>query len=305
MEILSARHTRLFPQDFGRYNRGVQHGELSRVWITGAGGLIGHQLIQTAPASIPGGSALPLVRAELDLTDQAAVSARFRADAPTAIIHCAALSRSPACQADPALARRLNVGVTRLLTELAADIPFVLLSTDLVFDGRQGNYVEDAAVGPLSVYAETKVEAEALTRAHPHHLIIRTSLNYGTSPTRDLSFAEELVNAWRAGRTTPLFDDEYRCPIAAVETARAIWGLLKNDAVGTFHVAGRERLSRWQIGQLVAARHPEVKARILANSLKTFQGPPRPADVSLDCTKAERVVGYALPKFADWLAQEK
>ncbi|HTH46911.1 MAG TPA: SDR family oxidoreductase [Candidatus Limnocylindria bacterium] len=283
----------------------MQRAESSRVWVTGAGGLIGHQLVGLAPAAFPTGAVIPLLRANLDLTDHAAVTARFRAEAPAAIIHGAALSRSPACQADPRLARQLNVEVTRRLAELAADIPFVLLSTDLVFDGRQGNYAEDDAVGPLSVYAETKVEAEAITRAHPHHLIIRTSLNYGTSPTGDRSFAEELANAWRAGRTTSLFDDEYRCPIAASETARAIWGLLQAGSRGTFHVAGRERLSRWQIGRLVATQHPELNARITASSLKTFQGAPRPADVSLDCAKAERTLGYALPKFTEWLEREK
>ena len=283
----------------------MQRAEASRVWVTGAGGLIGHQLIATAPGSVPGVTAIPLVRAQLELTDRAAVADRFRADRPAAIIHSAALSRSPACQADPALARQLNVEVTRQLAELAMEIPFVLLSTDLVFDGRQGNYAEDDAVGPLSVYAETKVAAEEIARAHPCHLIVRTSLNYGTSPTGDRSFAEELAHAWRAGRTTPLFDDEFRCPIAAIETARAIWGVLRQGVVGTFHVAGRERLSRWQIGQLVAARHPELKALIVTSSLKTFQGAPRPADVSLDCTKAERALGHPLPKFTEWLEREK
>ncbi len=297
-------HTRLFSMDPDRYHRHVQQSGASRVWVTGAGGLIGHALVRTAPTAASGWSAIPLVRTDLDLTDRAAVAARFHADAPSAIIHSAALSRSPACQADPALARLLNVEVTRQLAELAADIPFVLLSTDLVFDGRKGSYGEEDMTNPLGVYAETKVAAEAVARAHPHHLIVRTSLNYGTSPTGDRSFAEELVNAWRAGRTTPLFDDEYRCPIAARETARAIWGLLTLNAAGTFHVAGRERLSRWQIGHLVAAHRPEVKALITASSLKNFQGPPRPADVTLDSSQAERALGYALPRFTEWLAQE-
>jgi dTDP-4-dehydrorhamnose reductase len=241
----------------------------------------------------------------MDLTNPAAVAARFRADAPAAVIHCAALSRSPACQADPALAHRLNVEVTRQLAELAAHIPFVLLSTDLVFDGRKGGYAEDDAVGPLSVYAETKIAAEQLVRRHPHHLIIRTSLNYGRSPTGDRGFNEELANAWRAGRATPLFDDEFRCPIAAMETARAVWGLLESKGRGIFHVAGSERLSRWQIGRLVAALRPDLKPQIIAASLKSFQGPARPADVSLDCAKAERALGRKLPSFTEWLAQEK
>lgn len=275
-----------------------------RVWVTGAGGLIGRQIVRLLSGVLSDGDAIPLVRAELDLTDDAAVSARFRTDKPDAVIHCAALSRSPACQADPALARRLNVEVTRRLAELATKITFVFLSTDLVFDGRKGNYVENDPVGPLSVYAETKVAAEEIVRAHPRHLIVRTSLNYGHSATGDRGFNEELANAWRAGRVTPLFTDEFRRPIAARETARAVLELLRDGASGVFHLAGGERLSRWEIGQLIAARQPELKPQIVASSLKSFAGPPRPADVSLNCAKAEARLGRALPKFSEWLARE-
>ena len=79
-----------------------------------------------------------LTRAHLDLTDSAAVRAEFRRQQPQLVIHCAALSQSPDCEANPALARKLNVEVTALLAELAAEIPLFFLSTDLVFDGRSG-----------------------------------------------------------------------------------------------------------------------------------------------------------------------
>src|SRR5206468_1060896 len=104
----------------------------------------------------------PLTRPELDLADLAAVRGRFRSDCPALVIHCAALTRTPECQANPALARKLNVEVTARLAELAADIPFIFFSTDMVFDGRTGNYDEYSPTNPLGVYAETKVEAEQI-----------------------------------------------------------------------------------------------------------------------------------------------
>src|SRR5688500_4744950 len=110
------------------------------VWITGANGLIGNYLMQTAPQVAPRREVIGLTRALLDVTDANAVRDQFRARAPQLLIHCAALSRSPACQDNPALARKLNVEATARLAELADDIPFVFLSSDLVFDGRQGNY---------------------------------------------------------------------------------------------------------------------------------------------------------------------
>ena len=146
-------------------------------WITGAGGLIGSHLVRAATALAPGWQVRSLTRDQLDLADGDAVRRAFQQDAPALIIHCAAMSRSPACQQNPALARQLNVDVTARLAELAAEIPLVFFSTDLVFDGRAGNYDESAAVNPLNVYAETKVAAEKIVVANPRHTVLRTSLN--------------------------------------------------------------------------------------------------------------------------------
>lgn len=200
------------------------------------------------------------------------------------------------------MARKLNVEVTRVLAELAADVSLVLFSTDLVFDGRRGHYTESDRPNPLSVYAETKLAAERVVAQHPRHLIIRTSLNGGTSPTGDRGFNEEMRRACLAGRTLRLFKDEYRSPIAAVETARAVWQLIAAGATGIYHVAGSERLSRWRIGELLAARWPELHPKIEPASLKEYQGAPRPPDTSLNCAKTEGLLGACLPGFSDWLA---
>jgi dTDP-4-dehydrorhamnose reductase len=112
-----------------------------------------------------------LTRARLDLADSAAVRREFRRQRPKLVVHCAALSNSPECQANPALAREINVEATARLAELAADAFFVFFSSDLVFDGRAGNYDESAPVNPLSVYAETKVAAERVVLANPKHLV--------------------------------------------------------------------------------------------------------------------------------------
>ncbi|KAB2653970.1 MAG: SDR family oxidoreductase [Verrucomicrobia bacterium] len=272
-----------------------------RCWVTGAAGLIGHAAAHAVPLP-PGWAAVPLARGDLELADGPAVAARFRADRPDAILHCAAMSRSPDCQRDPVLARSWNVEATRRLAGLAADIPFALLSTDLVFDGKKGNYREDDAVGPLSVYAETKVEAEAAVRQNPRHLVVRTSLNHGHSPTGNRGFNEEILAAWRAGRSLRLFADEFRNPIAAVVTARAVWELLARGASGIVHVAGTEKLSRWEIGMALAARHPEGRGLVEAGRLSEYQGAPRAPDTTLDCTRARAWLGFPLPGYREWLA---
>jgi dTDP-4-dehydrorhamnose reductase len=270
-------------------------------WITGAGGLIGNYLVQTAPRFAPSWRARGLARAELDLLDFGAVRREFKKQEPQLIIHCAALTHTPTCQKNPALARKLNVDVTALLAELAAGIPFIFFSTDLVFDGRAGNYDESAPVSLLNVYAQTKAAAEKIVLANPGHTVVRTSLNLGVSPTGDRGFNEQLRTAFEAGEVVKLFTDEYRCPIPAMVTAQAVWELANQNCTGLFHVAGGERLSRYEIGRLIAARHPELNPNIEPESLKTYQGAPRSPDTSLNCSKAQGVLSFRLPGLTEWL----
>lgn len=270
-------------------------------WITGAGGLIGNQLVQTAAQHARDWEVRGLTREQLDLADFDAVTRAFTGQKPQLIIHCAALSRSPACEAEPKLASLQNVAVTRHLCKLAEEIPLVFLSTDLVFDGRKGHYVETDAVNPLSVYGRTKVEAEAAALASPHHTVIRTSLNGGVSPSGRRGFNEELRAAWQEGRATRLYTDEFRSPIPASVTARAVWELVARGATGVFHVVGGERLSRWEIGQLVAARWPRPRPRLERASIRDHRGAPRPPDTSLNCAKTEALLGWRLPGLGEWL----
>ena len=217
------------------------------------------------------------------------------------MIHCAALSKTTACQANPDLARLTNIDATRHLAELAAEIPLLFLSTDLVFDGRKGNYIESDPVNPLSVYAQTKIIGEQLVLANPRHTVLRTSLNFGHTATGNRSFNEEMVQAWREGRTLNLFVDEYRNPIAASVTARAVWDLLHLNRPGLYHVAGREKLSRFALGNLIAARHAEVNPRVVAGTLKDYHGAPRSPDTTLNSDKLQDLLSFPLPKFSEWL----
>lgn len=270
-------------------------------WVTGAAGLIGSYAVRVAGAVAPGWRVRGLTRFQVDLADRQALEAAFAADRPSLVIHCAALTRNPACTADPGLARRQNVEVTQALVECCDTTPLVFLSTDLVFDGRQGAYTETDLPHPLSVYAETKAEAEQVVLRHRGNLVIRTSLNGGTSPTGDRGFNEQLRRAWIEGREPGLFTDEYRAPIFAGVTAQAVWALALQGAAGLYHVAGRERLSRFEIGQRLAERWPQLLPRLRPESIRNYPGPSRPPDTTLDCSKAEASLGFALPAFSEWL----
>jgi dTDP-4-dehydrorhamnose reductase len=85
-------------------------------------------------------------------------------------------------------------------------------------------------------------------------------------------------------------------------TAHAVWELVDRNQTGLLHVAGSERLSRWQIGQLLATRWPQLNPRIEPASLRDYQGAPRAPDTSLNCAKAQKFLSFPLPGLTGWLA---
>ncbi len=273
------------------------------VWITGAGGLIGHALCCRAACNSTPRELVPLRRADLDLLDISGIVERFQREKPAAVVHCAALSKNPACTANPDLAFDVNVLATQVLADMCskAGSQLVFLSTDLVFDGQKGAYTESDAVNPLSVYAETKVLAEAVVLRHPRHLVLRLSLNGGRSPSGDRGFNEEICQAWAMGKVLDLFIDEFRCPMSANVTADAIWELVDRKASGLYHLCGSERVSRHRIGELLAMLHPGLSPQIVAGSIRDYKGPPRAPDTSMNCDKVEPLLSFRLPRFSEWL----
>jgi dTDP-4-dehydrorhamnose reductase len=273
------------------------------VWITGANGLIGSYLVQTAPKHAGERKARLVTRADFDLLDFNAVERAFRHEKPSLVIHCAAITLVSEAQKNPEYARRVNVEMTGHLAALAAEIPFVFFSTDLVFDGRKGDYVETDAPNPLHVYGETKLAAEEIVLKNSRHLVVRTSINSGISPSGNRAFNEQLRRSFeQAEQGMTLFTDEFRCPIPAAETARAVWELTARNCTGLYHVAGAEKLSRFQIGELLIKRWPDVKTQIKSGLAKDFQGPVRALDTSMTISKVQKVLSTPLPGFSQWLA---
>jgi len=271
------------------------------VLVTCAAGLIGHYLLNTAPRWAPQWDVRGITRQDVDLTDVNAVRRLWHGLHPHVVVHCAAQSRTGPCQKDPTLARRINVKATALLAELAAEIPFLFLSSDQVFDGAQGWYVETDPVNPLNVYGETKAEAERIVLQNPRHSAIRVALNAGTSPTGDRSFVEDMRNSVKGETPLTLFTDEFRCPLPAGMTARAIWELIEQDQPGLYHLGGAERLSRWEIGQALTSWYQELSGRIQAGSVTAYAGAPRPPDLSLRCDKIQGLLSFQIPGFRTWL----
>lgn len=271
-------------------------------WVTGAAGLIGNYLVKTAPKCASDWQIRGLMREQFDLLDFKTVEREFKKEQPQLIIHCAAITSVADAQRNPTLAKKINVEVTGFLSALATDIQFIFFSTDLIFDGQKGNYTEMDLPNPLHLYGETKVAAEQIVLKNSRHLVVRTSINGGISRSGDKGFNERLKLSLQNTDGMKLFTDEFRSPIFAGETARTIWDLANKNCPGIFHVAGAERLSRWQIGELLVKRWPEIKTKIEPGSFKDFPGATRAPDTSLNISKVQKNLSKPLLSLSEWLA---
>lgn len=272
-----------------------------RVMITGAAGLIGQYLVKAARRWAPEWNIEGLARADLDLTDHAAVTSEFQRLAPDIVVHCAAMSRTNDCEQDPERARRVNVEATAHLAGLSREIPFIFLSSGEIFDGRAGWYRETEEPNPINVYGRTKLEAECAVLENPRHTVVRIVLTAGTSQQGDRSFVEVMCRAAKAGRNVTLFADEFRCPLPAGIIARVIWELAQRDRPGLYHLGGSERLSRWEIGQALMPWYPELTGRLVKAFSREYKGAPRPTDLSLNCQKIQSLLSFRIPGFRSWL----
>ena len=227
----------------------------------------------------------------LDVRDGAAVSALVREVEPAVIVHTAALNPGQGVDFEPT-----NVAGTRHVARAAAAhrARLVHISSDVIFDGERGNYVEEDPPAPLTPYGRSKALAEAEVWASgAEAVVVRTSLIYGWRPRLDRG-ARWIVDDLRAGKPVHLFTDELRCPIWVESLAAAVVELAGLDYTGVLHVAGPQVLSRYEFG-LRLARFHGLDPDPLIPTPSRESGLHRPLNCTLDCSRARALLRTPLP----------
>jgi len=240
----------------------------------------------------------------MDLIDEVQVENSILEIQPEAVIHTAALTEVDGCERDPQLAMRINVAGTKHLARWTKEVGanFVYISTDYVFDGERGNYLESDLPSPVSVYGKSKLMGEEVVKSFcPHALVIRTSI-FGFNVQPKIGPVESIIGHLQEGKGINRFSDQFFSPIYTGDLNRIILELLARRCEGLFHVGGKGRLSRYEFALKVAETFNFPHKKILPVPFEPFsQFARRPKDSSLDGGKVERKLGIQLPKVEDGL----
>ena len=270
---------------------------MKRLLLTGASGFLGWNICKIAQnewrihgiANRADFRIQRIVVHKLDLNDQASLRKTFSEINPDTVIHTAAISDANYCQQHARETYSINVAATALLSELCAakKIPFVFTSSDLVFDGKKGSYKETDEVNPVSEYGEQKAEAERFVLQHyPEAAICRMPLMIGDGGPMKKGYLQLFCTKIKSGETLKLFIDEYRSPLGGISAAKGLLHALKNFK-GVYHLGGKERLSRFELGEKIAEAFRIPHSQLIpAKQNEMKMSAPRPADVSLDSDKA-------------------
>lgn len=285
-----------------------------RVLITGVSGLLGLNLTLMMrgrvhitgcywrhPIALDGVGAV-----RVDLLEPGTVASVVDRAQPEVVVHTAGLTGVDDCEADPDLARRLNVALAIEVAQAvhSRGIKLVHLSSDHVFSGTAPApwHPEDEAPSPVNIYARTKAQAEqAVRQACPQALVIRTNFYGWGSPVRT-SLSDWILAGMREGRELSMFTDVFFTPILINDLGEAMFDLLAAGATGVYHIAGAERLSKFDFAHRLAEVFGIPKPRIRPASVESAGlRAPRPKDMSLSTEKVARLLGCRMPTVVEGL----
>lgn len=286
---------------------------MKRILLLGAHGQVGQALrAETLPAHI---QLTAMSRDRCNIADHAATQKTILDIKPDLVINAAAMTNVDQCEKDRRCAEINNFEApANLAVQCSArDIPLIHLSTDFVFDGKDGGvpYTEDVQMSPLNVYADTKMLGEiAVQHGLAWSVILRVSSVFSAFGQNILTRA---LASLAKNDEVKIVSDQTSCPTYAPDLAKTLLTMAdqilsgKHGVYGLFHYCGEPAATRLQFVETVMesfAAYTDKRPRILPALSTDFTGfAERPAYSVLDCNKIRRIYGIPQKPWRDGVAE--
>lgn len=218
-----------------------------KIAVTGSHGRLGSEMVRRG--------CLPI---EADVTDLLALGDEIQTIAPDVVVHCAAYTDVDGCESELIRAARVNTEGTWLLG-LAFDGKIVYLSTDYIFDGQEGPYIEETIPNPMNIYGWSKLGGEIALRNrsnghrrrdhNPRDLIVRTTMLFDRYSD---NFVTVVAERLCSGELVYLPAHLVGSPTYVPHLADGILAAVEHDVSGILNLAGWRVMSRFEFGRQIA-----------------------------------------------------
>ena len=243
-----------------------------RILITGAGGQLGRALQEALSLH----TLIPLARADLDVTDRAAVFRAILRARPDVVIHAAAMTDVDGCARDPEKAFQVNALGTQAVAMacVAAGAALVYISTNEVFDGTKGEpYLEFDPPNPINPYGRSKWAGEwFVSHLLQRFYIVRTAWVFGPGGNH---FIRKILRRADEQGALRVVHDEVGSPSYTRDVAAAIARLIETEAYGIYHFVNEGMCSRYEYAVEILRRTGRGHIPVTPIALAEFPRPSR------------------------------
>lgn len=229
----------------------------TKIFLTGATGMLGTTIRERFEAYYPltmisrsGNEKYNILPCLIEERDR--LIELLDARKPQLVIHCAAMTDLEYCQKHPEEAHRINVESTKTITDWCRKqyIPLVYISTAGIFDGKKEWYREEDIPNPITVYGQTKHEAEKYVARYEKSYIFRASWLIGGGPQVDKKIISRLMQQIQNGaEQIKAVNDIYGTLTYTEDLVTTMTAVLHEEAYGLYHVATSDRVSRYDVAK--------------------------------------------------------
>lgn len=289
---------------------------MKKVLVTGSNGLLGQKLVyklrnrQDVELIATARGENRLIEQQgyqfrsLDITDKSKVDEVIDDVQPDFIIHSAAMTQVDDCENNKEACDRINVEAVEYIVNAAErnGCHLIHISTDFIFNGKDGPYDEEGTPDPLSYYGLSKLKGEQIVqKSNMKWAILRTVLVYGIVDNMSRSnIVLWAKGALEKGESINVVDDQFRSPTLAEDLADGCILAIDKEATGVYNISGKDQFSIIDLVRTVADHYGLDKGLINPVSSETLNQPAkRPPITGFILDKARRELGYEPHSFVE------
>jgi dTDP-4-dehydrorhamnose reductase len=286
---------------------GSSQGNSKKIFIFGGSGLLGnhagnyfsnknYKVYSAYNNHKPLNESLNHIR--IDILNQKNIISILKEIKPEIILNCSGLTSVEECEREKKKAMILHEEFPGILAKFSLDekINYTHISTDHLWDGKKSFYKETDKPSPINRYGYTKAQGEEkVTTNNPNSLIIRTNF-FGKGTYWRESFSDWAIRQLQEGNSFKGFVDVFYTPISISFLLNYMDHLMEHHAKGIYHVAGSERVSKYEfikkLALLLKLDSNKLQKATYKNSIKIIE---RPLDMSLNIDKVSKTLKLDMP----------